>query len=105
LCVCVCVCVCTRELVEGLDERDVELLLLLLRQCGPKLRADDPAALKDIVLAVQVRRMCVCVYVCVCMLYVCYVSAAHDPPHSRTSCWPCRCGGVRVCMFRCMYDV
>lgn len=38
-----------------MGERDVELLLLLLRHCGYRLRADDPAALKDIVLTVQVR--------------------------------------------------
>ncbi len=45
-----------RELVAGMGERDVELLLLLLRAAGAQLRADDPGALKDIVLAVQVRR-------------------------------------------------
>jgi nucleolar MIF4G domain-containing protein 1 len=44
-----------RELVGPLGERDVELLLLLLRTAGPQLRADDPRALKDIVLAVQER--------------------------------------------------
>jgi nucleolar MIF4G domain-containing protein 1 len=45
-----------RSLVEALGERDVELLLLLLRHAGGRLRADDPAALKDIVRMVQVRR-------------------------------------------------
>jgi nucleolar MIF4G domain-containing protein 1 len=44
-----------RELVVKLGERDVELLLLLLRTAGHQLRGDDPAALKDIVLAVQER--------------------------------------------------
>ena len=44
-----------RELVAKLGERDVELLLLLLRTAGHQLRGDDPAALKDIVLAVQER--------------------------------------------------
>ena len=44
-----------RELVQAMGERDVELLLLLLRSAGHQLRADDPAALKDIVLLVQER--------------------------------------------------
>lgn len=44
-----------RELVQGMGERDVELLLSLLRAAGAQMRADDPAALRDIVLAVQVR--------------------------------------------------
>jgi nucleolar MIF4G domain-containing protein 1 len=45
-----------RKLLAGrlLSERDAELLLLLLRHSGPQLRADDPSALKDIVLLAQV---------------------------------------------------
>lgn len=43
-----------RELVQRMGERDVELLLLLLRAAGGQLRGDDPAALKAIVLSVQV---------------------------------------------------
>ena len=75
-----------RELVQGMGERDVELLLSLLRAAGAQMRADDPAALKDIVLAVQVR-VCVCGggglvglvsygYMGVCM-FVCIAAHVH----------------------------
>ncbi|KAA8498286.1 Nucleolar MIF4G domain-containing protein 1 [Porphyridium purpureum] len=37
------------------QSRDVELLLVLLRACGSRLRSDDPGALKDVILAVQDR--------------------------------------------------
>lgn len=43
-----------RELLEAMAGRDMELLLLLLRSSGMQLRADDPSALKDIVLMAQV---------------------------------------------------
>ncbi|KAL8915521.1 MAG: hypothetical protein Q9171_000086 [Xanthocarpia ochracea] len=39
--------------IENLSEAKVELLLKVLRNSGPQLRQDDPAALKDIVLLVQ----------------------------------------------------
>lgn len=59
-----------RLLVNGFNELDIELLLLLLRSTyqmiginvltpfcnsasGPQLRSDDPAALKEIILLVQ----------------------------------------------------
>lgn len=37
----------------GIDEVNVELLLKMLRNCGSQLRADDPSALKEIILSVQ----------------------------------------------------
>lgn len=53
-------CVLPYDLVRGLlaapgapAERDVELLLKLVRAAGPQMRADDPAALRDIVQLVQ----------------------------------------------------
>ena len=51
-------CVLPYDLVRGLlggplAERDVELLLKLVRAAGPQMRADDPAALHDIVQLVQ----------------------------------------------------
>ena len=42
-----------RSLIEHFSEIDIELLLLVLSHCGHALRADDPSALKDIVLLVQ----------------------------------------------------
>ncbi|KAK4099919.1 hypothetical protein N658DRAFT_452259 [Parathielavia hyrcaniae] len=38
-----------RMLLENLSELNAELLLRLVRMCGPTLRQDDPMALKDIV--------------------------------------------------------
>jgi nucleolar MIF4G domain-containing protein 1 len=50
-------CAMTYELVrllsESLTETNVELLLLLLRSVGPALRAEDPAALRDVILHVR----------------------------------------------------
>ncbi|KAF2664553.1 hypothetical protein BT63DRAFT_429313 [Microthyrium microscopicum] len=42
-----------RLLVIDLSELDTELLLKLIKNCGPQLRADDATALKDIVILVQ----------------------------------------------------
>lgn len=42
-----------RNLIDNFTEVDVELLLLILSHCGHALRADDPSALKEIVLLVQ----------------------------------------------------
>jgi len=41
------------ELVHRFGEIEISLLCLLLRSVGPQLRADDPAALRDIILQVQ----------------------------------------------------
>ena len=41
------------ELVRRFGEIELSLLCLLLRSVGPQLRADDPAALRDIILQVQ----------------------------------------------------
>ena len=38
-----------------LHESDVDLILAVLRAAGPKLRADDPAALRDVILLAQSR--------------------------------------------------
>jgi nucleolar MIF4G domain-containing protein 1 len=35
------------------EEKDVELILLVLKTVGPTLRKDDPAALKDFIIQVQ----------------------------------------------------
>ncbi|KAK3113533.1 suppressor of glycerol defect [Teratosphaeriaceae sp. CCFEE 6253] len=40
-------------LLPPVSEHTTELLLRLIRTCGPQLRAEDPAALKDIVLSLQ----------------------------------------------------
>jgi nucleolar MIF4G domain-containing protein 1 len=42
-----------RNLIHRFTETDIELLLLSLSHCGHALRADDPRALKEIVLLVQ----------------------------------------------------
>jgi nucleolar MIF4G domain-containing protein 1 len=42
-----------RNLIHHFTETDIELLLLTLSHCGHALRADDPSALKEIVLLVQ----------------------------------------------------
>lgn len=44
-----------KELLENVTNRDMELLLLLLRTSGMQLRSDDPSSLKDIVLLAHVR--------------------------------------------------
>jgi nucleolar MIF4G domain-containing protein 1 len=46
-----------RRLIDGFPAAlEVELLLLVLGHCGRALRSDDPAALKEIVLAVQAKQ-------------------------------------------------
>ncbi|KAI8812782.1 hypothetical protein BJ742DRAFT_912049 [Cladochytrium replicatum] len=42
-----------REALSRLDEIDIEMLLRILRICGPELRHDDPSALREIVLLLQ----------------------------------------------------
>ena len=42
-----------RNIIDHITEVDVEILLLVLSHCGHALRADDPSALKEIVLLVQ----------------------------------------------------
>lgn len=42
-----------RFLLSDLSELNTELLLKLIKNCGPQLRVDDPLALKDIVILVQ----------------------------------------------------
>jgi nucleolar MIF4G domain-containing protein 1 len=42
-----------RNFIDHFTETDIELLLLTLSHCGHALRADDPSALKEIVLLVQ----------------------------------------------------
>ncbi|KAF8424137.1 hypothetical protein EV426DRAFT_707889 [Tirmania nivea] len=43
-----------RMFLRDITELNTELLLKLVRNCGPQLRADDPTALKDLVLMMQV---------------------------------------------------
>lgn len=43
----------TRLLLERLSENNTELLLRLVRDCGPQLRQDDPSSLKAIVQLMQ----------------------------------------------------
>jgi nucleolar MIF4G domain-containing protein 1 len=43
------------RLVRGFSESELQVLIVLLRAIGPQLRADDPAALKQIILEVQSR--------------------------------------------------
>lgn len=42
-----------RILLERLSENNTELLLRLIRDCGPQLRQDDPSSLKDIIQLLQ----------------------------------------------------
>ncbi|RPB21465.1 hypothetical protein L211DRAFT_437067 [Terfezia boudieri ATCC MYA-4762] len=42
-----------RMFLKDITELNTELLLKLVRNCGPQLRADDPTALKDLVLMMQ----------------------------------------------------
>ncbi|KAJ5069070.1 nucleolar mif4g domain-containing protein [Anaeramoeba ignava] len=42
-----------RNLIEKFSPIDIELLLALIRSCGPNLRGEDPTALKEIVLSIQ----------------------------------------------------
>ena len=42
-----------RLFLEGLSEVNTELLLRVVRDCGPQLRQDDPSSLKDIVRIMQ----------------------------------------------------
>jgi nucleolar MIF4G domain-containing protein 1 len=42
-----------RLLLDNFCEANTELLLRIIRTCGPQLRQDDPSALKDIVLLLQ----------------------------------------------------
>lgn len=46
-----------RHLIKNFTEIDIELLLVILSNCGRSLRSDDPSALKDIVLLAQKRSM------------------------------------------------
>lgn len=41
------------KLAVSFEEKDVELILLVLKTVGPTLRKDDPAALKDFIIQVQ----------------------------------------------------
>ncbi|KND04016.1 uncharacterized protein SPPG_01463 [Spizellomyces punctatus DAOM BR117] len=50
---CVLIYDIVRMTISELSELDVEILLKMLRICGFQLRADDPLALKDIVLTIQ----------------------------------------------------
>ncbi|TPX67953.1 hypothetical protein SpCBS45565_g03507 [Spizellomyces sp. 'palustris'] len=50
---CVLIYDIVRMTISELSELDVEILLKMLRICGFQLRADDPLALKDIVLMIQ----------------------------------------------------
>lgn len=42
-----------RQLLSSLSELNTELLLRMIRNCGPQLRADDPTALKEIIIQIQ----------------------------------------------------
>ncbi|CAO3639444.1 unnamed protein product [Cunninghamella echinulata] len=50
---CVLVYDLVRLLIGNLDEQSVELLLKIIRTCGPQMRSDDPASLKDIIDEIQ----------------------------------------------------
>eukprot|EP01117_Protostelium_nocturnum_P009064 TRINITY_DN324_c0_g1_i3.p1 TRINITY_DN324_c0_g1~~TRINITY_DN324_c0_g1_i3.p1 ORF type:complete len:485 (-),score=107.07 TRINITY_DN324_c0_g1_i3:23-1477(-) len=50
---CVLIYDLIKILLNRFKELDLELLLLLLKNCGFQLRSDDPSALKEIVLIVQ----------------------------------------------------
>jgi len=42
-----------KELLKSFTERDIEMLMLLLKSIGPGLRHDDPGSLKEIILEIQ----------------------------------------------------
>ncbi|KAK9823765.1 hypothetical protein WJX72_005349 [[Myrmecia] bisecta] len=44
-----------RHLTDRFEEQDVAMMMTLLQACGFQLRADDPAAMKEFVLAVHAR--------------------------------------------------
>eukprot|EP00794_Sanderia_malayensis_P003193 gene3193-3665_t len=44
-----------RELVTSFTEKDIEMLMLLLKSVGAEIRRDDPASLKEIILQVQAK--------------------------------------------------
>lgn len=50
---CVLVYDLVRQFLADMTEGNTELLLKVLRSCGPQLRADDPAALREIVSMAQ----------------------------------------------------
>ena len=50
---CVLIYDLIKESLEKLEEIDVEILLRLLRICGVQIRADDPSALKEIIIIVN----------------------------------------------------
>ena len=43
-----------RQFLTDIDEGKTELLLKIIRNCGPQLRTDDPSSLKDIIYLLQV---------------------------------------------------
>uniref|UniRef100_A0A7M5V9Z0 MI domain-containing protein n=1 Tax=Clytia hemisphaerica TaxID=252671 RepID=A0A7M5V9Z0_9CNID len=46
-----------RRLMSRFNEQDIELILMILKTCGPDMRKDDPFALKEIILAIQAKSM------------------------------------------------
>jgi hypothetical protein len=42
-----------QKLGAGFEEKDVELILLILKSVGPSLRKDDPIALKNVIIQLQ----------------------------------------------------
>ena len=44
-----------RELVSNFQEKDVELLLLLIRHVGVEIRRENPESLKEIILEIQAK--------------------------------------------------
>jgi len=44
-----------RRLIDNFKEKDVDLILSILKTCGPEIRKDDPSSLKDIILQVQAK--------------------------------------------------
>eukprot|EP00795_Rhopilema_esculentum_P014166 gene14166-5169_t len=44
-----------RELVNAFTERDIEMLMLLLKAVGAEIRRDDPGSLKEIILEIQAK--------------------------------------------------
>lgn len=41
------------KLVEKFTEKEIELILLILKTVGFQLRKDDPTAMKDLILSLQ----------------------------------------------------
>uniref|UniRef100_A0A1X7SLF1 MIF4G domain-containing protein n=1 Tax=Amphimedon queenslandica TaxID=400682 RepID=A0A1X7SLF1_AMPQE len=52
---CVLIYDIIRKLLDSLTERDLDLLVLILKTCGMEIRRNDSLALKDIILDIQTK--------------------------------------------------